>query len=101
MIIEILELAAALEWIALGVLVFFKLRSLKSRIDALLDEMWPKSPATLRDETPIGPGPDPAGKKGPWPICPECWAVGCCRWDEKTDTCTCTACGYTEEGTAC
>ena len=29
MIIEILELAAALEWIALGVLVFFKLRSLK------------------------------------------------------------------------
>lgn len=41
MIIEILELAAALEWIALGVLVFFKLRSLKSRIDALLDEMWP------------------------------------------------------------
>lgn len=27
MIIEILELAAALEWIALGVLVFFKLRS--------------------------------------------------------------------------
>lgn len=63
MIIEILELAAALEWIALGVLVFFKLRSLKSRIDALLDEMWPKSPATLRDETPIGPGPDPAGKK--------------------------------------
>lgn len=100
MIIEILELAAALEWIALGVLVFFKLRSLKSRIDALLDEMWPKSPATLRDETQNGPGPDPAEKKGPWPICPECWAVGCCRWDEKTDTCTCTACGYTEEGTA-
>ncbi len=27
MIIEILELAAALEWIALGVLVFFELRS--------------------------------------------------------------------------
>lgn len=100
MIIEILSLTAALEWIALGVLVFFKLRSLKHRIDALLDAMWPKSPATLRAETPIGQGPDPDGKKGPWVICPECWAVGCCRWDEKTDTCTCTACGYTEEGAA-
>lgn len=65
MIIEILELAAAMEWIALGVLVFFKLRSLKSRIGALLDEMWQKSPATLRDETQNGPGPDPAGKKRP------------------------------------
>lgn len=63
MIIEILELAAALEWIALGVLVFFKLRSLKSRIGALLDEMWQKSPATLRDETQNGPGPDRPGKK--------------------------------------
>ena len=39
MIIEILSLAAALEWIALGVLVFFKLRSLKRRMDTLLDEM--------------------------------------------------------------
>ena len=38
MIIEILELAAALEWIALGVLVFFKLRSLKRKVDTLLDE---------------------------------------------------------------
>lgn len=63
MIIEILSLAAALEWLALGVLVFFKLRSLKSRIDVLLDEMWPKSPATLRDETPIGPGPDRPEKR--------------------------------------
>lgn len=33
MIIEILELAAALEWIALGVLVFFKLRSLKHQAE--------------------------------------------------------------------
>ena len=94
MIIEILELAAALEWIALGVLAFFKLRSLKSRIDALLDEMWPKSPATLRDETPIGSGPDHAGKKGPWGICPKCGAVGYCYWDKEEDTCTCMACGY-------
>lgn len=99
MIIEILELAAALEWIALGVLVFFKLRSLKSRIDALLDEMWPKSPATLRDETQNGPGPDPAGKKGPWGICPECGTVGSCYWDKKTDTCTCMACGHKDNGT--
>ena len=38
MLIEILELAAALEWIALGVLVFFKLRSLNRRADALLGE---------------------------------------------------------------
>jgi hypothetical protein len=38
MIIEILELAAALEWIALGVLVFFKLRALNRRTDALLGE---------------------------------------------------------------
>lgn len=88
MLIEILELAAALEWLALGVLVYLKARSLSRRLDALCGKL------------PIGPGPDPAGKKGPWPICPECWAVGCCRWDEKTDTCTCTACGYTEEGTA-
>ena len=94
MIIEILELAAALEWIALGVLVFFKLRSMKSRIDALLDEMWPKSPATLRDETPIGPGPDSAGKKWPWGICPSCATVGSCIWDEDTDTCTCAVCGH-------
>ena len=94
MIIEILELAAALEWIALGVLVFFKLRSLKSRIDALLDEMWPKSPATLRDETPIGPGPDPKGARGAWGYCPKCGASDC-EWDAETDVCTCKACGYT------
>lgn len=95
MIIEILELAAALEWIAMGVLVYLKARSLSRKLDA----MCSKLPANYRQVT-VGPGPDPDGKKGPWGICPECWAVGYCRWDEKTDTCTCTACGYTEEGTA-
>lgn len=39
MIIEILELAAALEWIALGVLVFLKLRSLKRRAMDLMDSL--------------------------------------------------------------
>lgn len=39
MLIEILSLAAALEWIALGVLTFFKLRSMRHRMDTLLDEM--------------------------------------------------------------
>lgn len=39
MIIEILELAAALEWIALGVLVFFKMRSMNKRLDKMLDEL--------------------------------------------------------------
>lgn len=71
MLIEILELAAALEWIALGVLVYLKARSLSRRLDALCGKL------------PIGPGPDPAGKKGPWGICPECGAVGYCYWDEK------------------
>lgn len=51
MIIEILELAAAMEWIALGVLVYLKARSLSRRLDALCGKL------------PIGPGPDPAGKK--------------------------------------
>lgn len=37
-LIEILNLAAALEWIALGVLVFFKLRALNRHADALLGE---------------------------------------------------------------
>lgn len=37
-LIEILNLAAALEWIALGMLVFFKLRALNRRADALLGE---------------------------------------------------------------
>lgn len=37
-LIEILNLTAALEWIALGVLVFFKLRALNRRADALLGE---------------------------------------------------------------
>lgn len=39
MIIEILELAAALEWIALGVLVFFKLRSLKRQAEVVLETL--------------------------------------------------------------
>ena len=39
MIIGILSLAAALEWIALGVLVFFKLRSLKRRAMDLMDSL--------------------------------------------------------------
>ena len=39
MIIEILELAAALEWIALGVLVFFELRSKKSRLEEAIKEL--------------------------------------------------------------
>ena len=39
MIIEILELAAALEWIALGVLVFFKLRSMRRRLEKTLKEL--------------------------------------------------------------
>lgn len=39
MLIEILELAAALEWIALGVLVFFKMRSMNKRLDKMLDEL--------------------------------------------------------------
>lgn len=39
MIIEILELAAALEWIALGVLVFLKLRRLKRRAMDLMDSL--------------------------------------------------------------
>lgn len=39
MIIEILELAAALEWITLGVLVFFKMRSLRRRLEAALKDL--------------------------------------------------------------
>lgn len=39
MIIEILELAAALEWIALGVLAFFKLRSLKRQAEVVLETL--------------------------------------------------------------
>lgn len=39
MIIEILELAAALEWIALGVLVFFRLRSLKRQAEVTLEAL--------------------------------------------------------------
>ena len=39
MIIEILELAAALEWIALGVLGFFELRDKKRRLDAAIKKL--------------------------------------------------------------
>ena len=39
MISEILELAAALEWIAMGALVFFKLRSANKRLNKALDEL--------------------------------------------------------------
>ena len=39
MIIEILSLAAALEWIALGVLVFFRLRSRRRRLEAALKDL--------------------------------------------------------------
>ena len=39
MLIEILDLAAALEWIALGVLVFFKLRSLKRQAEVTLEAL--------------------------------------------------------------
>nr|DAX59016.1 MAG TPA: hypothetical protein [Caudoviricetes sp.] len=38
-LIEILNLAAALEWIALGVLVFFKLRSLKRQAEVVLETL--------------------------------------------------------------
>ena len=39
MIIEILELAAALEWIALGVLVFFEMCSQKRRLEEAIKEL--------------------------------------------------------------
>ena len=39
MFIEILELASALEWIALGVLVFFELRSKKRRLEEAIKEL--------------------------------------------------------------
>lgn len=39
MIIEILELASALEWIALGVLGFFELRSQKRRLEEAIKEL--------------------------------------------------------------
>ena len=94
MLIEILDLAAALEWIALGVLVYLKARSLSRRLDALCGKL----PASYRQVT-AGPGPDPVGKEGPWGICPECGAVGYCYWDEKTDTRTCMACGHKDNGT--
>ena len=39
MLIEILNLAAALEWIALGVLVFFELRRQKRRREEAIKEL--------------------------------------------------------------
>lgn len=39
MIIDILELAAVLEWLALGALMFFKLRSLNCRTDKIMREV--------------------------------------------------------------
>lgn len=54
MIIEILELAAALEWIALGVLVFSKLRGTEKRTrqeKEELDELIAKLSA--EDENPL------------------------------------------------
>lgn len=39
MIIEILSLAAALEWIALGVLWFFEMRSQKRRLEEAIKEL--------------------------------------------------------------
>lgn len=38
MIIDILEFAAVLEWLALGTLTFFKLRSLNRRADRIMKE---------------------------------------------------------------
>lgn len=38
MIMDILELAAMLEWLALGALTFFKLRSLNRRADRIMKE---------------------------------------------------------------
>ena len=39
MIIDILELAAVLEWLALGALTFFKLRSLNRRADKVMKDI--------------------------------------------------------------
>ena len=39
MIMDILELAAMLEWLALGALTFFKLRSLNSRADKVMKDI--------------------------------------------------------------
>ena len=39
MIIDILKLAAVLEWLALGALTFFKLRSLNRRADKIMKEV--------------------------------------------------------------
>ena len=82
MLSELLDLSAALIWLALGMLTYLAARRVSRKLDA------------MHDETPIGPGPDPSGKKGPWGICQKCGAVGYCYWDKEEDTCTCMACGY-------
>lgn len=53
MIIEILELAAALEWIALGVLVFFKLRSLKRQEEVVLETLDAAAWKSIKQEEEI------------------------------------------------
>lgn len=85
---EIPDIAAALIWFALGMLAYLAARSLSRKLDA------------LHDEIPVGPGPGPVGKEGPWGICPKCGAVGYCYWDGEKDTRTCMACGHTDNGTA-
>lgn len=90
MIIEILSLVALLGWIALGVMTFFKLRSLTRRANDVMDTLEMVELIELK-----GTAPDEPGKKGPWGHCPKCGAVGCCKWDADTDTRTCRACGYT------
>lgn len=50
MIIEILSLAAALEWIALGVLVFFKLRSLKRQAEVVLETLDAEAWKSIKQE---------------------------------------------------
>ena len=100
MIIEILELAAALEWIALGVLAFFKLRSLKRQAEVVLETLDAAAWEGLGQKGDPwyaklnGPGPDPKGARGAWGHCPKCGASDC-EWDAETDVCTCKACGYT------
>lgn len=81
MLSEILDLSAALIWLALGMLAYLAARRLSRRLDA------------MQDETPVGPGPDPKGARGAWGHCPKCGASDC-EWDAETDTCTCRACGY-------
>ena len=50
MIIEILGIAAALEWIALGVLVFFELRSLKRQAEEVLETLDAEALKSIKQE---------------------------------------------------